>query len=275
MKTLVIENLHVNVDDKEILKGVNLTIKENETVALLGPNGHGKSTLLAAIMGNPRYKVTEGKILLDGKDLLAMSVDERAKSGIFLAMQYPSEVPGVVNADFLKAAINSCREKPIGLYEFYRQLESASKTMNISMEMASRFLNEGFSGGEKKRNEILQLLLLKPDFAMLDEIDSGLDVDALNCVSEAINNMKNQSTISFLVVSHYARLYQLIRPTRTAIMINGRIVIEGGPELISRIDKDGYEWLKYELGIEIKKEDHVDMRTTSIGSCAVKETIKK
>ncbi len=275
MKSLIVENLHVSVDDKEILRGVNLEIKENEVVALLGPNGHGKSTLLAAIMGNPRYRVTEGKILLNGEDVLKMSVDERAKHGLFLGMQYPSEVPGVVNADFLKSAINSRREKPIGIYEFYRQLEAASKKMNISMSMASRFLNEGFSGGEKKRNEILQMLLLKPDFAMLDEIDSGLDVDALNCVSDAINDLKNESLISFLVVSHYARLYQLIKPTRVAIMVNGKIALEGGAELISRIDKDGYEWLKYEKGIEIQKDDQVAMRSTSIGSCAVKEAIKK
>ncbi len=275
MKSLIVENLHVSVDDKEILKGVNLEIKENEVVALLGPNGHGKSTLLAAIMGNPRYRVTEGKILLNDEDVLKMSVDERAKHGLFLGMQYPSEVPGVVNSDFLKSAINSRREKPIGIYEFYRQLEAASKKMNISMSMASRFLNEGFSGGEKKRNEILQMLLLKPDFAMLDEIDSGLDVDALNCVSDAINDLKKESLISFLVVSHYARLYQLIKPTRVAIMVNGKIALEGGPEIISRIDKDGYEWLKYEKGIEIQKEDQVAMRSTSIGSCAVKEAIKK
>ena len=154
MRELVIKNLHVSVEDKEILKGVNLSIRPNETLALLGPNGHGKSTLLATIMGNPKYKVTEGSITLDGEDVLKMSVDERSKKGIFLGMQYPSEVPGVVNADFLKAAINARREQPIKLYEFYKKLEVASKKMNISMDMAQRFLNEGFSGGEKKRNEI-------------------------------------------------------------------------------------------------------------------------
>ena len=149
MKELIIKDLHVSVEDKEILKGVNLTINANETIALLGPNGHGKSTLLAAIMGNPKYKVTQGSITLDGEDVLAMKVDERARKGVFLAMQYPSEVPGVVNADFLKAAINARRENPIKLFEFYRSLESASKKMHISMDMAQRFLNEGFSGGEK------------------------------------------------------------------------------------------------------------------------------
>lgn len=274
MRELVIKNLHVSVEDKEILKGVNLTIHPNETLALLGPNGHGKSTLLASIMGNPKYVVTEGSITLDGEDVLKMSVDERSKKGIFLGMQYPSEVPGVVNADFLKAAINARREKPIKLYEFYKNLEVASKKMNISMDMAQRFLNEGFSGGEKKRNEILQMLLLKPDLAMLDEIDSGLDVDALVSVSDAIKEMQATTDMSFLVISHYARLYSLISPTKVAVMINGRIALEGGKEIIERIDRDGYEWIKYELGIEIAKEEKA-MNQVSIGTCATREAIKK
>ena len=274
MRELVIKNLHVSVEDKEILKGVNLSIRPNETLALLGPNGHGQSTLLATIMGNPKYKVTEGSITLDGEDVLKMSVDERSKKGIFLGMQYPSEVPGVVNADFLKAAINARREQPIKLYEFYKKLEVASKKMNISMDMAQRFLNEGFSGGEKKRNEILQMLLLQPDLAMLDEIDSGLDVDALVCVSEAIKEMQSTTDMSFLVISHYARLYSLICPTRVAVMINGKIAVEGDKEIIDRIDKEGYEWIKYELGIEVAKEEKA-MNQVSIGTCATKEAIKK
>lgn len=273
MKELVISNLHVNVEGKEILKGVNLTINNHETVALLGPNGHGKSTLLAVIMGHPKYEVTEGSILLDGKDVLAMKVDERAKSGLFLAMQYPPEVPGVINSDFLKAAINSRREKPIKLFEYYRSLENASKKMKISMDMANRFLNEGFSGGEKKRNEILQLLLLNPDLAMLDEIDSGLDVDAINVVAKAIEELQ-QTEMSFLVVSHYARLYELVRPTRAVVMINGRIAYEGDFSTIQRIDSEGYEWLKREHGIEIQKEEK-EMNTVSIGTCAVKQVIGK
>lgn len=272
MKELIIKDLHVSVEDKEILKGVNLTINANETIALLGPNGHGKSTLLAAIMGNPKYKVTQGSITLDGEDVLAMKVDERARKGVFLGMQYPSEVPGVVNADFLKAAINARRENPIKLFEFYRSLESASKKMHISMDMAQRFLNEGFSGGEKKRNEILQMLLFNPDLSMLDEIDSGLDVDALVCVSDAIKECQ-QKGMSFLVISHYARLYQLIQPTRVAVMINGKIAVEGGKEIIDRIDTQGYEWIKYELGIEIEKEDN-SMNKTSIGVCATREATK-
>ena len=274
MNELIIKNLHVSVEDKEILKGVNLVIRPNETLALLGPNGHGKSTLLAAIMGNPKYKVTEGSITLDGEDVLSMSVDERSRKGIFLGMQYPSEVPGVVNSDFLKSAINARREKPIKIYEFYRMMESASKKMNISLDMAQRFLNEGFSGGEKKRNEILQMLLLKPDLAMLDEIDSGLDVDALVCVSEAIKEMQETTNMSFLVISHYARLYSLIKPTRVAVMINGRVVLEGGVEIIDKIDSQGYEWMKYELGIEVAKEDK-NMNQVSIGTCATRDALGK
>lgn len=273
METLEIRNLHVVVEEKEILKGVNLKVNKGETLALLGPNGHGKSTLLAVIMGNPKYKVTEGEILLDGQNLLELSVDKRSKAGVFLAMQYPSEVPGVVNADFLKSAINAHREKTIKLFEFYKELENASKKMNISMDMAQRYLNEGFSGGEKKRNEILQMLLLKPKLAMLDEIDSGLDVDALVTVSKAICESQNEDT-SFLVVSHYARLYSLINPTRAVVMINGKIAVDGGPELISRIDNEGYEWIQYELGISIKKED-AQMNTISIGTCAVNDASRK
>lgn len=272
MPTLEIVNLHANVEGKEILKGVNLKVSTNETVALLGPNGHGKSTLLAVIMGNPRYIVTEGKVLLDGQDVLAMSVDQRSRAGIFLGMQYPSEVPGVINADFLKASINAHREKPVTLFQFYRMLESNSKEMKISMDMANRSLNEGFSGGEKKRNEILQMRLLNPTIAMLDEIDSGLDVDALQTVSESIRKQQELGT-GFLVISHYARLYDLISPTRVAVMVNGKIAVEGGKEIIKKIDTTGYEWIRTELGISIEK-DEPSMRDVSIGSCATKEVIK-
>ena len=272
MPTLEIINLHANVEGKEILKGVNLKVSTNETVALLGPNGHGKSTLLAVIMGNPRYTVTEGKVLLDGQDVLAMSVDQRSRAGIFLGMQYPSEVPGVINADFLKASINAHREKPVTLFQFYRMLESNSKEMKISMDMANRSLNEGFSGGEKKRNEILQMRLLNPTIAMLDEIDSGLDVDALQTVSEAIRKQQELGT-GFLVISHYARLYDLISPTRVAVMVNGKIAVEDGKEIIKKIDTTGYEWIRTELGISIEK-DEPNMRDVSIGSCATKEVIK-
>ena len=273
MEKLEIKNLHVTVEDKEILKGVNLVINKGETVALLGPNGHGKSTLLSVIMGHPKYKVTEGEILIDDINLLDLSIDERSKKGVFLAMQYPSEVPGVINSDFLKASINAHREKPIKLFEFYRELDNVSKKMNIPMDMASRYLNEGFSGGEKKRNEILQMLLLKPDFIMLDEIDSGLDVDALVTVSKAIEEMQDEKK-SMLVVSHYARLYGMIKPSRAVIMINGKIAVDGSGELINRIDKEGYEWINRELGISVKKEE-AKMNTVSIGTCAVKQATRK
>lgn len=273
MATLQIINLHAKVEDKEILKGVNLTIKENETLALLGPNGHGKSTLLSVIMGHPKYEVTEGQILLDGQDVLSMSVDERSRAGLFLAMQYPSEVPGVINSDFLKAAMNARREKPLSLFQFYKSLDKASSEVKFSMDMVNRSLNEGFSGGEKKRNEIFQMMLLNPAISMLDEIDSGLDVDAISIVSDAINKIKKETNMGFLVVSHYARLYDLIHPTRAAVMINGQIVVEGGPEIIKKIDTTGYEWIRTEFGIKIEK-DTQDMNTISIGSCATKEVLK-
>ena len=273
MATLQIINLHAKVEDKEILKGVNLIIKENETLALLGPNGHGKSTLLSVIMGHPKYEVTEGQILLDGQDVLSMSVDERSRAGLFLAMQYPSEVPGVINSDFLKAAMNARREKPLSLFQFYKALDKASSEVKFSMDMVNRSLNEGFSGGEKKRNEIFQMMLLNPAISMLDEIDSGLDVDAISIVSDAINKIKKETNMGFLVVSHYARLYDLIHPTRAAVMINGQIVVEGGPEIIKKIDTTGYEWIRTEFGIKIEK-DTQDMNTISIGSCATKEVLK-
>ena len=272
MDILKIIDLHVNVEDKEILKGVSLTATSGETIALLGPNGHGKSTLLQAIMGNPRYKITSGQVLLNNQDLLAMSVDERSKAGLFLAMQYPSEVAGVVNADFLRASINARREKPLSLFNFYRLLNTTYKKMGIPFEMANRSLNEGFSGGEKKRNEILQMILLEPRFSLLDEIDSGLDIDAMSIVAKAIKEEQEKGR-GFLVVSHYARLYNMIKLTRTIVMVNGKIVVEGGPEIIEKIDTQGYEWIKTELGIDIEKEEPT-MSSVSIGVCATKEAIR-
>lgn len=281
MSILVIKDLYVKVKDLdvEILKGVNLTIQDKETVALLGPNGHGKSTLLAAIMGHPKYEITSGEITLDGKNVLEMEVDERSKAGLFLGMQHPSEVPGVINSDFLKAAMNVRREKPISLVELYRQLEQASKQMKIPMDLTHRHLNEGFSGGERKRNEILQMLLLQPNVAMLDEIDSGLDVDALQAVADAIRGLQANTSMSFLIISHYARLFQMIQPTRVVVMINGQVALQGGPEVITKIDGSGYEWLTKEYGIRITKpqkgEKTVSMNTVSIGICATNEAVKK
>src|SRR5690554_3662795 len=200
MVLIEIKDLHASVNDIEILRGVNLKINRGEVVALLGPNGHGKSTLLQVIMGHPNYKVTKGEILYKGQDVLAMSVDERARAGLFLAMQNPSEVPGVQISDFLRAAINTKREKPIKPIELFRVIDKASKEMQMPHDLVSRNLNEGFSGGEKKRHEILQMKLLKPEFAMLDEIDSGLDVDGIRIVSQQINEEKKDKT--FLVISH-------------------------------------------------------------------------
>ena len=272
MATLIIKDLHAQVEGKEILKGVNLTINSNETIALLGPNGHGKSTLLNVIMGHPRYVVTQGTITFDGVDILSKTTDERARMGLFLAMQNPSEVPGVINSDFLRAAINSKSEKPISTYNFYKMLDKATKEVHMPFDLATRSLNEGFSGGEKKRNEILQMVLLQPSIAMLDEIDSGLDVDAIQIVSDVIKQQQEKG-MGFFVISHYARLYDLIHPKRAVVMINGRIVVDGGEEVIHRIDKEGYEFIKTELGIEIEKEEP-KMNSVSIGSCAVKEIIK-
>lgn len=275
MEKLVIKDLCVEVEGNQILKGVNLTINKGETLALLGPNGHGKSTLLAVLMGNPRYKVTSGSIEYDGKDLLSLKVDERSKAGLFLAFQNPAEIPGVVSADFFKGAINAHRDNKIKLFEFYKKLEDTCKEVNLPFDMVNRNLNDGFSGGEKKRNEILQLLLLNPDIAMLDEIDSGLDVDAINIVSKCINAQKESKNTGFLIISHYARLFELVKPDRAAVMINGRIVEEGDASLISKIDNEGYEWIEKELGILIKKEEtNKPMNKVSIGVCATKEVIK-
>lgn len=271
MSKISIKNLHVKVEDKEILKGVNLEIHDGDVLALLGPNGHGKSTLLAAIMGSPRFEVTEGEILFDGQDVLKMSVDERSKAGIFLGFQNPYEIPGVITSDFYRSMMNAHQENRVSLYKFYKALDESCKDVKIPMELVNRSLNDGFSGGEKKRNEILQMSLLNPKFAMLDEIDSGLDVDAINIVSESINKQFQKGT-SFLIISHYARLFDLVKPNRTAVMVNGKIAVEGGPELFKRIDQEGYEWIKTELVIKVEKEEK-EMSKTSIGVCATKERI--
>lgn len=272
MSTLIIKNLHAEVDGKEILKGIDLTINEGETVAVLGPNGHGKSTLLNVIMGHPKYVVTKGSVFFDDKDVLKLTTDERARLGLFLAMQNPSEIPGVINSDFLRAAVNAKGEKPISTYQFYKVLDTATKELKMPFDLATRSLNEGFSGGEKKRNEILQLMLLEPKIAMLDEIDSGLDVDAIQIVADVIKKEQAKGR-GFLVISHYARLFDLIQPTRAIVIVNGKVVIDGDPSYIKRIDQTGYEFIKTELGIEIQKEEN-NMNTVSIGTCAVKESIK-
>ena len=217
--TLEIKDLHVSIEDKEILKGVNLTINTGEVHAIMGPNGTGKSTLSSAIMGHPSYEVTQGEVLLDGVNILELEVDERAKAGLFLAMQYPSEITGVTNADFMRSAINAKREEgqEINLMQFIKKLDKQMDFLDIDKDMAQRYLNEGFSGGEKKRNEILQLMMLEPKFAILDEIDSGLDIDALKVVSKGINEMRGED-FGALMITHYQRLLNYITPDKVHVM---------------------------------------------------------
>ncbi|MFE4523850.1 Fe-S cluster assembly ATPase SufC [Cytobacillus firmus] len=248
---LTIKDLHVAIEGKEILKGVNLEIKGGEIHAIMGPNGTGKSTLSSAIMGHPKYEVTQGSITLDGKDVLEMEVDERARAGLFLAMQYPSEISGVTNADFLRSAINSRLEEgnEISLMKFIRKMDSKMEFLEMDLDMAQRYLNEGFSGGEKKRNEILQLMMIEPKIAILDEIDSGLDIDALKVVSKGINEMRGEE-FGCLIITHYQRLLNYITPDHVHVMMQGRVVKSGGPELAQRLEAEGYDWIKKELGIE-------------------------
>lgn len=255
MSVLEIKNLHVSIEDKEILKGVNLTLRTGEIAAIMGPNGTGKSTLSAAIMGNPSYEVTEGEILLDGENILELEVDERARLGLFLAMQYPSEIPGITNAEFIRAAMNAGKEdeEKISVREFIKKLDQKMELLGMKEEMAERYLNEGFSGGEKKRNEILQLLMLEPKFALLDEIDSGLDIDALKVVSKGVNEMRGEN-FGAMIITHYQRLLNYITPDVVHIMMEGRVVLSGGAELAVRLEKEGYAKIAEELGVEYHEE---------------------
>ena len=276
---LEIKDLHAVVIDnetgkeKEILKGLNLTINTGEMHAIMGPNGTGKSTLASVIMGSPEYTVTKGSITLDGEDVLAMSVDERSKKGIFLAMQNPNEIPGITNSDFIKSALDARldKDKHVSLFRFIKDLDKAVSDLKMNPDLPHRYINEGFSGGEKKRNEILQMKMLKPHFAILDEIDSGLDVDALRIVGENVNDMKNDDFAS-LVITHYQRLLDYIKVTHVHIMLAGRIVRSGGTELIEKIDNEGYDWIKEELGIVT----HIERKQSlSLGSCALNPKERK
>ncbi|OLO28539.1 Fe-S cluster assembly ATPase SufC [Alkalihalophilus pseudofirmus] len=251
---LKIENLHVAIEGKEILKDFNLEINGGEIHAIMGPNGTGKSTLASALMGHPKYEITSGNVTFNGKDLLEMEVDERAQTGLFLAMQYPSEISGITNADFLRSAINSRREEgeEISLMKFIRKLDEKMDLLEMDQSFAQRYLNEGFSGGEKKRNEILQLMMLDPKIAILDEIDSGLDIDALKVVSKGINAMRGEE-FGCLIITHYQRLLNYITPDKVHVMMQGRIVKSGGAELAERLEAEGYDWIKDELGIEDEK----------------------
>ncbi len=248
---LKIENLRANIEGKEILKGVNLEIKGGEVHAIMGPNGTGKSTLSSTLMGHPKYTVTEGSVTLDGENLLEMPVDERARKGMFLAMQYPSEISGVTNADFMRSAMNARRGegKEISIMKFVREMDKKMNFLEMDESFTHRYVNEGFSGGEKKRNEILQMMLLKPRIAILDEIDSGLDIDALKIVSKGVNELRSPD-MGILMITHYQRLLNYIKPDYVHVMMQGRIVKSGGQELAEKLEEKGYDWIKEELGIQ-------------------------
>ncbi|GAA1098417.1 Fe-S cluster assembly ATPase SufC [Pseudonocardia alni] len=244
MSTLEIKDLHASVETedgpKEILRGVNLTVRAGETHAIMGPNGSGKSTLAYAIAGHPKYTVTGGEVLLDGENVLEMSVDERARAGLFLAMQYPVEVPGVSMANFLRSAATATRGEAPKLRTWVKEVKEAMAGLDISPEFADRSVNEGFSGGEKKRHEVLQLELLNPKFAVLDETDSGLDVDALRVVSEGVNRYRSGGETGVLLITHYTRILNHIKPDRVHVFSGGRVVESGGPELADELEKNGY-----------------------------------
>lgn len=245
---LEISDLHMRIEEKQILKGLTLTIKGGEIHAVMGPNGTGKTSLAQCLMGHPRYQITGGRVRLDGEDMLTMKPDERARHGLFLAMQYPSEISGVTTANFLRAAINARREDgtSISLKAFRDQLDEVMGFLDMDPKFANRYLNEGFSGGEKKRNEILQMLMLKPRIAILDEIDSGLDIDAIKVVSKGVNSLKGPDFGS-LIITHYQRILDYVHPDFVHIMVDGTIVKSGGPELALELDKKGYEWVRTEL----------------------------
>lgn len=245
MSTLVIKDLHVTVETeqgtKEILRGVTLTINSGETHAIMGPNGSGKSTLAYSVAGHPKYTITSGTVTLDGEDVLAMSVDERARAGLFLAMQYPVEVPGVSVSNFLRTAVTALRGQAPKLRAWVTEMKEAMNRLQIDASFADRNLNEGFSGGEKKRHEILQLELLNPKFAVLDETDSGLDIDALKVVSEGINRFRADKEHGVLLITHYTRILRYVPPDHVHVVVDGRIAEEGGPELAERLEAEGYE----------------------------------
>ena len=244
MSVLEIKNLQVSVvtdaGNKEILKGVDLTIKSGETHAIMGPNGSGKSTLAYSIAGHPKYIITGGSVTLDGADVLEMSVDERAKAGLFLAMQYPVEVPGVSVSNFLRTAVTAIRGEAPKVRTWVGEVKEAMASLNIDTAFSERNVNEGFSGGEKKRHEILQMELLKPKIAILDETDSGLDVDALRIVSEGVNRVKQNSDLGVMLITHYTRILRYIKPDFAHVSANGKIVEEGGPELADKLEEKGY-----------------------------------
>ncbi|MFZ6030216.1 MAG: Fe-S cluster assembly ATPase SufC [Chloroflexota bacterium] len=253
MSDLEIRNLHVNVGDREILKGLDLTIEQGKVHALMGPNGNGKSTLAYAVMGHPGYEITQGEVIFKGRDVLALEPDERSRLGIFLAFQYPVAIPGVSVANFLRTAINARRkaadpgDKGIPIPEFRKLLKERMDLLKMDHNFAGRYLNEGFSGGEKKRAEILQLAALRPEIAILDETDSGLDIDALRIVSDGVNALRG-ADLGVLVITHYQRILNYIKPDYVHILMNGRIVERGGPELALHLEEHGYDWIREKVG---------------------------
>ena len=264
-KVLKIENLHVAIDGKEILKGVDLTIRQGEVHALMGPNGSGKSTLSYALMGHPNYEVTEGSATIDGVDLLGLEANERAKAGLFLAFQYPTSIPGVTVANFLRHAVSNVRnpdrkegEDLISMRDFRKELRAEMDELGMDPDFARRYLNEGFSGGEKKRAEVLQLAMLRPAFAILDETDSGLDIDAVRIVSEGVNKVAAKAGTGVLVITHYQRILNYIKPEFIHILFGGRIVEEGGPELVGVLEAKGYDWVREKYPEAARHEDEIE-----------------
>jgi Fe-S cluster assembly ATP-binding protein len=251
MADLEIRNLHVAAGDKQILKGVDLHVRDGEFHALMGPNGSGKSTLANAIMGHPNLDVTEGQILFDGEDITEADPDERARAGLFMAFQYPVAIPGVTVAKYLRMVMNAHREAEgqpaISLKDFRKTVEAAMQLTSVPREFSNRYLNEGFSGGEKKRMEMLQLALQEPKLAVLDETDSGLDIDALRTVANAVNAVNERHPFGVLIITHYQRILHLVQPQFVHIMFEGRIVKEGGPELVGVLEEKGYGWIRDEV----------------------------
>ena len=250
---LEVKNLHANIGEKEILRGINLTVKDGETHAIMGPNGSGKSTLSAVLVGNPLFEVTEGSATYNGKDLLEMKPEDRANEGIFLSFQYPVEIPGVSMTNFMRAAINEKRKnqgkEPLNAADFLKLMREKRAIVELDSKLSNRSVNEGFSGGEKKRNEIFQMAMLEPTLRILDETDSGLDVDALRIVAEGVNKLKTPET-STIVITHYDRLLDIIKPDVIHVLYKGRIVKTAGPELAKQIEERGYDWIKAEIGEE-------------------------
>jgi Fe-S cluster assembly ATP-binding protein len=251
MADLEIRNLHVSVGDKPILRGVDLTVRGGEFHALMGPNGSGKSTLANVVMGHPNFEVTEGTIHFDGEDITEADPDERARAGLFMAFQYPVAIPGVTVAKYLRMVMNAHREargeQPISLKDFRKTVEAAMELTNVPKEFSSRYINDGFSGGEKKRMEILQLALQQPKLAVLDETDSGLDIDALNTVAKGVNTVAGGKDMGVLIITHYQRILHIVKPQFVHIMFEGRIVKEGGPELVTTLEEKGYGWIRDEV----------------------------